>query len=183
MDNLSSAHVYLRLTNDQDWTAIDEHLLNDCAQLVKANSIEGHKKESVTVIYTPWSNLKKTQGMEVGQVGFKSNSTVKKLKVLLSNAKPIVNRLNKTKVEKFPDLDREKVEHEREKKKAQRAEEKRRRDAAIEEKKKWQAEKEERSYDSVLKESQMRSNSDVSLAYVDPSTGSVDVNAFEEDFM
>ncbi|RUS21126.1 hypothetical protein BC937DRAFT_93553 [Endogone sp. FLAS-F59071] len=41
VDKLSSAHVYLRLQPDQDWTQIPEELLMDCAQLVKANSIEG----------------------------------------------------------------------------------------------------------------------------------------------
>jgi NFACT protein RNA binding domain len=42
--------------------------LEDCAQLVKANSIQGHKINNVDVVYTPWSNLKKTPSMEVGQV-------------------------------------------------------------------------------------------------------------------
>jgi hypothetical protein len=43
VDKLSSAHVYLRLPEDASitWDAIPEALLTDCAQLVKANSIEG----------------------------------------------------------------------------------------------------------------------------------------------
>jgi hypothetical protein len=32
---------------------------------------KGNKKDNVTVIYTPWSNLKKDGSMAVGQVGFK----------------------------------------------------------------------------------------------------------------
>jgi hypothetical protein len=40
-DNLSSAHIYVRLPEGQDWETIDENLLIDCAQLTKANSIEG----------------------------------------------------------------------------------------------------------------------------------------------
>jgi hypothetical protein len=36
---------------------------------VKANSIVGNKMNDVDVIYTMWTNLKKTDGMEVGQVG------------------------------------------------------------------------------------------------------------------
>lgn len=38
-------------------------VLADCAQLVKANSIIGNKKETgaVRVVYTPWSNLYKTK--------------------------------------------------------------------------------------------------------------------------
>ena len=30
----------------------------------------GNKKDNITVIYTPWSNLKKDGSMAVGQVGF-----------------------------------------------------------------------------------------------------------------
>ena len=42
VDKLSSAHVYLRLPESiPSWTDIPEALLEDCAQLVKANSIEG----------------------------------------------------------------------------------------------------------------------------------------------
>lgn len=42
VDKLSSAHVYLRLPESiPSWDAIPEPLLVDCAQLVKANSIEG----------------------------------------------------------------------------------------------------------------------------------------------
>lgn len=44
-------------------------VLEDAAQLVKANSIQGNKMNDVDVIYTMWTNLKKTDGMEVGQVG------------------------------------------------------------------------------------------------------------------
>jgi len=40
-DNLSSAHIYLRMPEGQDWESIDKALLIDCAQLTKANSIEG----------------------------------------------------------------------------------------------------------------------------------------------
>ena len=31
---------------------------------------KGNKRDNVTVIYTPWSNLKKDGSMAVGQVGF-----------------------------------------------------------------------------------------------------------------
>ncbi len=54
------------------------------------------------VIYTPHSNLKKTQGMDVGQVGFKNDKLVKTVKVSKLNA--ILNRLNKTKEEKQVNL-------------------------------------------------------------------------------
>lgn len=41
VDNLSSAHVYLRLNEGDSWENIPRDLLIDCAQLTKANSIEG----------------------------------------------------------------------------------------------------------------------------------------------
>ena len=41
VDKLSSAHIYLRMREDENWTSIPEDLLVDCAQLTKANSIEG----------------------------------------------------------------------------------------------------------------------------------------------
>lgn len=36
----------------------------------------GNKKDNVTVIYTPWSNLKKDGSMAVGQVSFKDQRKV-----------------------------------------------------------------------------------------------------------
>jgi hypothetical protein len=42
VDNLSSAHVYLRLSEGMTWETIPQEILIDCAQLTKANSIEGH---------------------------------------------------------------------------------------------------------------------------------------------
>jgi hypothetical protein len=42
VDNLSSAHVYLRLPEEMTWETIPQEILIDCAQLTKANSIEGN---------------------------------------------------------------------------------------------------------------------------------------------
>lgn len=41
VDNLSSAHIYVRLPEGENWENISQELLTDCAQLTKANSIEG----------------------------------------------------------------------------------------------------------------------------------------------
>lgn len=41
VDKMSSAHVYLRLHKGQTIDDISEGVLEDCAQLVKANSIQG----------------------------------------------------------------------------------------------------------------------------------------------
>ncbi|TVY57180.1 Coiled-coil domain-containing protein 25 [Lachnellula cervina] len=108
-DKLSSAHIYLRMNEGSSWESIPEEVLTDLAQLTKANSIEGNKKDNVTVIYTPWANLKKDGSMAVGQVSFKDPRKVKRI-IVPQRENPIVNRLNKTKVEKFPDLQIEKEE-------------------------------------------------------------------------
>lgn len=124
-DKLSSAHIYLRLPEGQGWEEIPADLLADCAQLTKANSIEGaalptlshllylsnihagNKKDNVTIIYTPWSNLRKDGSMATGQVSFKDPRKVKRVMVE-TRINAIVNRLNKTKEEKYPDLYAEK---------------------------------------------------------------------------
>lgn len=36
----------------------------------------GNKMNNIDVVYTMWANLKKTQGMDVGQVGFFKNKEV-----------------------------------------------------------------------------------------------------------
>lgn len=91
VEKLSSAHVYLRLEPGESWETIDQELLKDCAQLTKANSIEGNKRDNISVIYTPWSNLKKTPGMEVGQVGFRKEKLVKRVHVQ-TRENAIINR-------------------------------------------------------------------------------------------
>lgn len=68
MDDLSSAHVYLRLPKGKGLQDIPQDTLEDCCQLVKANSIQGNKVDNLSIVYTPVSNLKKTASMEVGQV-------------------------------------------------------------------------------------------------------------------
>jgi hypothetical protein len=41
VDDLSSAHVYLRLPPGMAFEDIDKTLVQECSQLVKANSIQG----------------------------------------------------------------------------------------------------------------------------------------------
>lgn len=67
----------------------------------------GNKKDNITVIYTPWANLKKDGSMDVGQVSFHDQRKVRRI-LVPNRENPIVNRLNKTKVEKKPDLKAEK---------------------------------------------------------------------------
>ncbi|CAN6847432.1 unnamed protein product [Brassica oleracea] len=103
VDKMSSAHVYLRLHRGQGFDDISEGVLEDCAHLVKANSIQGNKVNNVDVVYTPWSNLKKTASMDAGQVGFHNSKMVRTIRVE-KRVNEIVNRLNKTKVERTPDF-------------------------------------------------------------------------------
>ena len=96
VDDMSSAHVYLRLQKDQRLEDVPEEVVQECAQLVKANSIEGCKKAEVWVVFTRWRNLLKTSSMEVGAIGYHDKSKVKRIKVIKDNS--IVNRITKTKV-------------------------------------------------------------------------------------
>lgn len=98
VDNLSSAHIYLRLEDGESWENIPELILNDCAQLTKANSIQGNKRDNVTIIYTPSTNLRKNKGMADGEVGFKNDKKVKKIHIT-TRENSVINRLNKTKDE------------------------------------------------------------------------------------
>ncbi|KAJ1976772.1 hypothetical protein H4R35_002565 [Dimargaris xerosporica] len=94
VDKLSSAHVYLRMTAGQTWDNLPEALVTDLAQLTKANSIEG-------------------------QVSFHNFKLVKRV-MIESRVNEIINRLNKTKEIKDPDLYAEKQAHLREIAKAER---------------------------------------------------------------
>ncbi|NXR31996.1 CCD25 protein, partial [Zosterops hypoxanthus] len=104
VDKLSSAHVYLRLHKGQTMDDIPKEVLSDCAHLVKANSIQGCKLSSVTVVYTPWSNLRKTPDMDVGQIGFHRQKDVRTLTVEQRRPSEQLRRLERTRVERFPDL-------------------------------------------------------------------------------
>ncbi|KAL4235546.1 Coiled-coil domain-containing protein 25 [Mactra antiquata] len=159
VDKVSSAHVYLRLHPGETLDDVPQTVVDECAQLVKANSIQGNKMNNVDVVYTMWDNLKKTAGMDVGQVGFHKNKEVRKVRVE-KRINEIVNRLNKTKEEKFPDLrtlreERDRKEREDQHQKVQ--EQKRREKEELERK---QKEREARSYSNLMSEDKMTSNRD-----------------------
>ncbi|TYG50259.1 hypothetical protein ES288_D10G160400v1 [Gossypium darwinii] len=88
------------------------------AHLVKASSIQGKKVNDIDVVYTPWSNLKKTPSMDVRQVGFHNSKIVRTVRVE-KQIHEIVNRLNKAKVERKPDLKAEKEAQQLKEKKCQ----------------------------------------------------------------
>uniref|UniRef100_F6TDI6 Coiled-coil domain-containing protein 25 n=1 Tax=Equus caballus TaxID=9796 RepID=F6TDI6_HORSE len=117
------------------------------------------KMNNVNVVYTPWSNLKKTADMDVGQIGFHRQKDVK-IVTVEKKVNEILNRLEKTKMERFPDLAAEKEcrdREERNEKKAQIQEMKRR---EKEEMKKKREMDELRSYSSLMKVENMSSNQD-----------------------
>lgn len=135
-------------------------------------TLSGNKKDNVTIIYTPWSNLRKDASMATGQVSFHDQKMVKKVHVpVRQNA--IVNRLNKTKVEKFPDLREEREADQKEKRKAERIrleeqKAKDRQEKLDREKKKWQK---DHAYDDLFQEENMISNQER------------DASFYEDDFM
>ncbi|KAE9396130.1 DUF814-domain-containing protein [Gymnopus androsaceus JB14] len=146
VDKLSSAHVYLRMPESMSWEDIPEALLTDCAQLVKANSIEGNKKDNITIIYTPADNLKKTGDMAVGQVSFHNDKRVSLYVIKREN--PIVNRLNKTKVEREVDHEQERIERIKKESAVRRAAAAEKKKADLELARAREAEKSARSYDT-----------------------------------
>ncbi|XP_039057612.1 coiled-coil domain-containing protein 25-like [Hibiscus syriacus] len=175
VDKMSSAHVYLRLQKGQTIDDISEGLLEDCAQLVKANSIQGNKVNNIDVVYTPWSNLKKTPSMDVGQVGFHNSKMVRTVRVE-KRINEIVNRLNKTKVERKPDLKAEKeavYAAEKTERKLQLREKKRREELQRLEKERLA---EIRSYKGLMVSEKMTSNKQIAGT-------SKSLQELEEDFM
>jgi len=159
VDKVSSAHVYLRLNPGQTLGEVAQSVIVDAAQLVKANSITGNKMNDVDVVYTMWENLHKTGAMDVGQIGFHKNKAVKKIR-LETRENAIVNRLNKTKVEKKMDF-----RAEREGRDQRERDEKKRAFKNLEDEKKQEekdrlAAEELRSYSNLMTEENMRSNKD-----------------------
>ncbi|WEW55636.1 hypothetical protein PRK78_001067 [Emydomyces testavorans] len=124
--------------------------------------ISGNKKDNIAVIYTPWSNLLKTASMATGQVSFHNPKLTRKMFVP-ARQNPIVNRLNKTKVEKYPDLRAEKEEYLAKIRKEERKRTEERRAANKKERKereelKWQK---DHAYDDLMSEENIQQSSNV----------------------
>ncbi len=115
MDDLSSAHVYLRRPIGQSIDEINPEATAEMCQLVKNNSIEGCKATKVDIIYTEFSNLKKTSTMDVGTVTFFDQKMVRKVKNV-ERDRDIVKRIEKTRREEFPDLEKMKADRDLEEK-------------------------------------------------------------------
>eukprot|EP00871_Galdieria_phlegrea_P002645 jgi/Galph1/3381/GphlegSOOS_G2019.1 len=160
VDKHSSAHVYLRLPPGKTIEDIPSSILDDCAQLTKYNSIEGNKLHGVTIVYTPYVNLKKTGDMDIGQVGFKDRKLVRHVTVE-KRQNDIINRLEKTKREAYPDLAQEKEDHEREKnlKRKQALKEQKKQERISKQEK--ELKKQELSYSRIMTEDNMTSNKEL----------------------
>lgn len=105
VEDMSSAHVYLRLPENITLDTIPKEILNECSQLVKDNSRDGRKKDKVSVCYTPWDNLLKRSSMDVGEVGFKDQSLVKVIHSIIKDS-DLLKVLKKTMEEKEINLER-----------------------------------------------------------------------------
>lgn len=110
--------------------------------------------------------------MATGQVSFHDPKTVKKVHVP-ARQNPIVNRLNKTREEKFPDLREEREQDQRQKRKAERIAREKQKASDREERQRreelrWQK---DHAYDDMMREEDMVSNQDR------------DAGFYEDDFM
>ncbi len=72
-----------------------DSLVQKMCQLVKYNSIEGKKQSKVDIVYTMATNLKKTQDMDVGTIGYKDQRRVTHVKNVEGN-KDLIRDLLKT---------------------------------------------------------------------------------------
>lgn len=161
VSKLSSAHVYLRLREGESIDDIPSSLLDDCCQLVKANSIQGNKMSDLEIVYTPWANLKKTAGMVEGQVAFHNEKEVRTVRVE-KRINAIVNRLEKTKVIiENVDLRSQREERDRKERAKQHASIKEQKQKEKEEQKRKEEYKRLHSYETVMKADKMTSNKEV----------------------
>ena len=184
VDDLSSAHVYLRYPKPGSKhkptpiTEIPKDLVEECSHLVKANSIEGCKLSSVNVVYTPTENLRKTNSMVTGQVGFHDSKLVIKYKVEKRD-RPMVKALNKTKTEVVdPPLKGQRAERDLEVTRARKARMKKNMKEEAKRKEAMRAKKQAMDYGRVFDISDMTNSAD--LVATDDASAAV---SYEEDFM
>mmetsp|Transcript_25183 Transcript_25183/g.57125 ORF Transcript_25183/g.57125 Transcript_25183/m.57125 type:complete len:233 (+) Transcript_25183:83-781(+) len=194
VDKLSSAHVYLRLPpgsvdlmNVKDKAtakqilidavaSVPEKIIQEMAQLTKANSIEGSKAHEVDIVYTPFLNLKKEERMDTGQVGFKDEAFRTLLKHV-ERDREMVKILEKSRDERKVDFAKEKEQRDTEERARRRKVNEQEKQRQKEEASQHAVEKELKSY-TALQHLQKETNVGVS------KTGSVEeCREIEDDFM
>ncbi|KAJ1453983.1 hypothetical protein M885DRAFT_618474 [Pelagophyceae sp. CCMP2097] len=184
VDDLSSAHVYARLPRGPLRLAFREsgkmdHLpetLKECCALVKANSIAGSKQAECDVVYTNWENLRKTSSMVEGQVGFKDEKAVVKMRGI-GKDKDLVRQLEKSKREEFPDLAQQRRDRDSEVSATQKAKQREASKAQRLDAEKHRLQAHENSYDRIFEKA--KANAPTRQATADASAA---IEA-EEDFM
>lgn len=165
VDDVSSAHVYLRLQPGSTVDSIPRGTLEDCLQTVKANSISGSKMKSVAVIYTYVSNLRKdSQTMDTGTVGFHDEKAVRRVSSVSRDAE-VVKRVDRTRTERsVREMEADREHHDSEARAQRKAETLKQRKEAAEAEKKAKEAAEARSYSSVMKPEKMHSNSEAAAS-------------------
>lgn len=104
-DKYSSGHIYLQLKpNQKSLDEVSSDVVNDCLQLCKASSIQGNKMTNCTIVITPWHNLRKSAYMKPGEVSFKTTKALRKKECFARDNK-VLNRLEKTRIEVFENLE------------------------------------------------------------------------------
>ena len=141
--------MYLRRPYGQNISDVNPEAIAEMCQLVKHNSIEGCKASKVDVIYTEFSNLKKTAMMDVGAVTFFDQASVLKVKHV-ERDRDIVKRIEKTRRESNPDLAKMKEDRDLEEKNRRKKEAKDRIAKEKEEKKLREEEQERTSYRTFI---------------------------------
>lgn len=106
-----------------------------------------------------WENLKKTPDMEAGQVAYHNEKAVKKIRVE-KRRNEIINRLNRTKTEEYPDLREQREKRDDIERQQQKACLRSQRELEKEIEKKRLLEQELRSYSTLLKAENMSTNYD-----------------------
>jgi hypothetical protein len=113
VDELSSAHVYLRRPLGMKLDEVPPHVIDEMCQLVKQNSIGGSKAAKVDIIYCEFENLVKTRKMEAGQVSYKSEKC-NRYRRGVEKDREILRRIERTRIEKNPDLQKLREDRDRE---------------------------------------------------------------------
>lgn len=106
-----------------------------------------------------WENLKKTPDMEPGQVAYHNEKAVKMIRVE-RRKNEIINRLNRTKTEDYPDLRAEREKRDAQDRAEQKAKLRAQKELEKEQGKKRKEEEELRSYTALLKTENMTTNQD-----------------------
>ncbi|PFH34978.1 CCDC25 protein [Besnoitia besnoiti] len=184
VDKLSSAHVYLRTPAPEhavqdekqypDLAAIPQKVLDEVAQLTKANSIEGCKQPQVDIVYTAWSNLRKGPHMDIGQVGFKDEKRVRHIKHVAKD-RELLKAIEKTQQEPKIDLKAARERRDKEQIQKRKHELRQKKLAEEEEARKKEEERQLRCYASLQ---------NVEPEYAPKGDGTIEsCRAIEEDFL